>query len=355
MLFSICNHNFICRDTKQPINTVFLQQITRATSVITRVTVFCLWFILNGFSAAIAQQDSLSVKPQAATDSVKRPVLDSLQIDSIKKANRQQFLADSFAIYLKIDSNRKLKPVSEMFSPGLSFMDALTSSLTKPKSVFTGGALRKTKDPLALTIAISLLIFTALLNIFFSADLRSVIQSFYNKQVFSHLDFEGGLISSWAFIGLFILFSFTAGLILYQYAQYKDFYYDMSDLQLFVSFSVITGVLLAVKFMMLKFIGFVFDVNNLVSQYISVLNLTYFNVTFVLLAAAVCFSLLARPFVPLLLNLTGAIIMVIFAWQYLRNSVGIISNIRFRKFYLFIYLCALEICPVLILIKSLSS
>ncbi|MES2429170.1 MAG: DUF4271 domain-containing protein, partial [Bacteroidota bacterium] len=29
-------------------------------------------------------------------------------------------------------------------------------------------------------------------------------------------------------------------------------------------------------------------------------------------------------------------------------------NFRFHKFYLFIYLCALEICPILILIKALN-
>jgi len=63
---------------------------------------------------------------------------------------------------------------------------------------------------------------------------------------------------------------------------------------------------------------------------------------------------LQQQYIPYLKFFTALAITVIFAWQYLRNSVNIISSFRFHKFYLFIYLCALEICPVLILIKALD-
>jgi hypothetical protein len=104
----------------------------------------------------------------------------------------------------------------------------------------------------------------------------------------------------------------------------------------------------------LKFIGFVFNAGKVVSNYIGILNLTYFNLAFVFLVVSVCFSLLSGIYIQGLLIFTLTAIAVIFAWQYLRNSVSIISNIRFHKFYLFIYLCALEICPILILIKALN-
>src|SRR6202000_692870 len=105
----------------------------------------------------------------------------------------------------------------------------------------------------------------------------------------------------------------------------------------------------ALKFLMLKFIGFIFDIHQIVNQYIAILNLTYFNIAFVLLSLTICLSLLTRPLIPYLLIFTLALVVIIFAWQYVRNSVNIISNFRFHKFYLFIYLCALEICPILIL------
>jgi hypothetical protein len=121
-----------------------------------------------------------------------------------------------------------------------------------------------------------------------------------------------------------------------------------------MTLSIVIITLFATKFLVLKFIGFVFDINKLVSEYITALSLTYFNITFVFLPVALCFSLISDQFIPYLLVVTLLLVVVIFVWQYLRSSVGIISNFRFHKFYLFIYLCALEICPILILIKALN-
>jgi len=155
------------------------------------------------------------------------------------------------------------------------------------------------------------------------------------------------------------LFSLTLGLVLYQLTIYYNVNYSIyvnygiNGFQLFIWLSLIVSLLFAFKFIVLKFIGFVFDAGRLVSEYIAILNLTYFNIAFVLLSVAVCFSLLDNSAIPWLLRFTCGSIVVIFAWQYLRSSVNIISNFRFHKFYLFIYLCALEICPVLILIKAL--
>jgi hypothetical protein len=335
-----------------------------------RLTIFCFLLILLECTASFAQQDSIIVQhPDTAkqkdstvpktnvTVTTQTPYLDSLLRDSVKKAGRQQFLADSFAmIYLKIDSNRKNDAVNNIFKAGLSYDDLQAVSRSTQKIAVSGGLLRFVRDPWIITALIILFIFTALLNLFFGRDIASVIQSFYSKQAFSQIDFGGGLINSWAFIGLFILFSTAFGLVLYQVAEYNNvyFYYDLSDVQLFLVLSLIIALLFAVKFLIIKFLGFVFDINQIVSQYISILNLTYFNIAFVLLAVAACFSLLASRFIPLLLNATIIIVAIIFIWQYLRNSVSIISNFRFHKFYLFIYLCALEICPILILIKSLN-
>ncbi|WP_170227748.1 DUF4271 domain-containing protein [Mucilaginibacter frigoritolerans] len=303
------------------------------------------------------QKDSAAPKQSNSTIAVQTPYIDSLLRDSVKNADRQQFLADSFAmIYLKVDSNRKNNVVNNIFRAGLSYDDLQATSRSAQKIALRGGLLRVVRDPWIITALIALFIFTALLNLFFGRDIASVIQSFYSKQAFSQIDFGGGLINSWAFIGLFILFSTAFGLVLYQVAEYNNvyFYYDLSDVQLFLVLSLIIALLFAVKFLILKFLGFVFDINQVVSQYISILNLTYFNIAFVLLAVAACFTLLASRFIPLLLNCTIIVVAIIFIWQYLRNSVSIISNFRFHKFYLFIYLCALEICPILILIKSLN-
>jgi hypothetical protein len=319
-----------------------------------RIIFFCFLLVSFWGSACYAQHDSLATG-QNINAALVQPLIDSLLRDSITKANRQQFMADSIAMfYLMADSLRENQFISKIFEDDLSYYRIPLSAHKKQQTVLKTGLPFTARDQWVIAAIIGLLIYTALLNIFLGDDIKSVLQSFYNKQSFSQTDKEGGLINSWAFIGLFILFSLTCGLVLYQLTAYRNLYYEVSGFQLFITFSVVIGLLFALKFLVLKFIGFIFDINSIVSQYIAILNLTYFNIAFVLLFVSVCFSLLASHFIHLLINFTLGAIVIIFALQYIRNGVSIISNIRFHKFYLFIYLCALEICPILILIKALN-
>jgi len=189
---------------------------------------------------------------------------------------------------------------------------------------------------------------------FLGKDIKNVLQSFYSNHALSMSDREGNLINSQAFIGLFLLFCLSVGLVLYQLTVYYNVYYRISGFRLFISLSVLISVLFTFKFLLLKLLGIIFDFNQLVSDYISILNLTYFNIAFILLGGTTCLGLLSSRFIPVSLTVTLIIIVIIFIWQYLRNSLNIISNLRFHKFYLFIYLCALEFCPILILIKALD-
>ncbi|RZA04061.1 MAG: DUF4271 domain-containing protein [Sphingobacteriaceae bacterium] len=279
-------------------------------------------------------------------------------LDSVVNAERlrEKFVADSIAIqHVKAPDaairqqyvNRVLK---ENLYTGFQFLDIPSKS----KSTVRDGKHRPERDQWVIVTIIALLIYAALLNITLNKDVKTVFQSFYSKRVLSQAGKEEGYINFWSFVGLFLLFGLTFGLILYQLAAYNNTYYSIAGFRLFISLSVIIIALFAVKFLVLKFLGFIFDINKVVGEYISILYLTYFNVAFVFLPVAICFSLLDAKFIPYLLGVAIFLIVVIITWLYLRSSVNIISNIRFHKFYLIVYLCALEICPILILIKALN-
>ncbi len=317
-----------------------------------RLTFFFLLFISIRSLAVSAGQDTIVPKGNSNLNLNKTRVPDSA---ALAKTNRQQFVADSIAMfYLVPDSSRENQFLSSIWKNNLLELSSQPSTPLLQKSIVKSGVARASRDPWIIAVIIALLIYTALLNLFLSKDIRNVIHSFYTKNALSQVDKEGGLVNSWAFVGLFLLFCLTASLVLYQLTVYENIDYGIGGFQLFISLSLIISLLFALKFIVLKFIGFVFDVNRLVSEYIAILNLTYFNIAFVLLFVALCFSLLANRFIPWLLVFTMGSIAVIFAVQYLRNSINVISNFRFHKFYLFIYLCALEICPILILIKALN-
>lgn len=310
----------------------------------------------NGYSA-LAQQDSLPAKKDSTIIPAGSSPAIVTHADSVAiiKQQREQFLADSLGMKLLIIDS--LQHYDMLKAANDSIFTDIGSLLRLPahnNDELRTGEPRKYRAPWLIAALIALLIYTALLNLFFNKDLKMIFQSFYNKRAISQQDKDSGVINSWAFIGLFVLFSLTFGLFLYQLVTFYGAVYTVTGFQLFIFLSVIISLLFVLKLLILKFIGFIFDVNKIVSEYLTILNLTYFNIAFVFLVVVICFSLLSDRYIQGLMIFTVVSIAVIFAWQYLRNSVNIISNFRFHKFYLFIYLCALEICPILILIKALN-
>jgi hypothetical protein len=305
-----------------------------------------------------AQQDSSGSK---GSDTIKSNTKSNARLpflDSVAQAMQahDQFVQDSLASqYIRpADSLRHDQLIDTLLKKylytGRNFLDIRVKS----KSLLKEGSGRTARDQWVLVIIIGLLLYMAVLNRIMSKDIESVWSSFYSKRVLNQVSKEDNLINSWTFVALFLLFCLTFGLFLYQFSAYQHVYYRISGFPLFISLTLIILVLFAVKFFVVKFLGFVFNINKLLSEYLLVSYLTYFNIAFVFLPVAVCFSLLTDQLIPYILWIAYGLIAAIFVWQYLRGSVEIISNILFHKFYLIVYLCALEICPILILIKALN-
>jgi hypothetical protein len=327
-----------------------------------RFIALCLLYLLTVSTGVYAnarksfsRQDTLANRQTAADSLSARPTRMAF-LDSVAMATqkRQQFVSDSIAtMFVFPDPNRPDQYIAYLLKnnlyKGYTFLDIPY----KPKRNLGYGRNRANRDPWIIVIIAGLLVYTALLNITMNADIKSIFRSFYSQRTVQ-IDKDDRGIHAWTFIGLFILFALTFGLFLYQLAAYNNVYYSISGAQLYSALALIIISLFSFKFLLLKIIGFLFDIDNIVSEYITTLYLTYFNIAFVFLPVILCFSLLAAPFIPYLLGAAFVVIVIIFVWIYLRSSVSIISNFRFHKFYLFIYLCALEICPVLILIKVLN-
>jgi len=320
-----------------------------------RFTVLFFLLSVTLCCTAYAQHDSVAAKDNGVLTPVDPKTVNPFLPDSAIKSSRQRFIEDSVAMfYLIPNPARRNQVIDSMFKTDLYKLLLQPAPNFKIRAVIQTGKVRNRRDSWMIIVVIGLLIYTGLLNLFLGNDIRDVILSSFNKHALSQTDKEGGLINSWAYLGLFILFSLTMGLFLYQLSLYFNSAYSIGGFLAFLRLSVIISLLLALKFVILKLAGFIFEIGGMVSEYLAVLNLTYFNMAFVLLGVAICFSLVSSQFIPLLLTFTTVAAILVIAWQYIRNSVSIISDFRFHKFYLFVYLCALEICPVLILIKALN-
>jgi len=269
---------------------------------------------------------------------------------------RQHFIEDSLTMqYVKYPDPGRHSTLLDSIFKQLTFNPiSFTGGKDVKKHLLQSGKERNLHPQWIILIIVLLLIYTGVLNLVIGKDIYGILQAFYSKRAFASLTNEDSLFSSWAFIALFSLFGFTIGLYLYQLIIYKQFDFDITGFELFFYLSVIVIALFILKILVLRILGFVFDIGRLVKEYISILYLTYFNIAFIFLPIVICFSLLSAGFRPYLFIFSLCLLVLIFVIQYLRSTINIISKFRFQKIYLFIYLCALEICPILILIKALD-
>ncbi|RVU01576.1 DUF4271 domain-containing protein [Mucilaginibacter limnophilus] len=316
---------------------------------------FLITFLLAVISVNCFAQTDSSYTPVADTIVYRRPVS---VLDSVARAAaaEQKRVSDSLAmVFIKApDPGRPNQFVQEImdkyFYKGYGFLD-ISSKAQKNLGI---GIERKTRHGWIIGAVILILLYASFLRVALTKDVDKVFQSVFSRQVSSQIDEENSLLSTWGFLGLLLLFGLTFGVFLFQLAAYYQVYYPVSGFNLLGMLVLAVISLLALKLLLLKFIGFVFEISDVTNRYIAILCLTYFALTFVALPVAACLTLINAQLTPLILLIALVLAGVILVWLYLRNSIIIISNFRFSKFYLIIYLCALEICPILILVKALK-
>lgn len=286
-------------------------------------------------SAARARRDSV----RAAKDSIRR-VNDSLSLVWTRAGDPQR--ANQF-----VDSLVRLNTVT-----ALDFR-AHARKFPVGVSRYDLGRPRPRGEVWIPAFILLLLIFFAVLRRVYAKDILLIFQSFISNRVLAQVSKESRLFSSWPFVLLYILFGFTIGMVLYLSAGYFQLAYMYSGFQLLCILSGGVIVLFGLKILLVKVVGFLFDVTRLTNEYSSVLFLSYFHAAILYLPLIVAFSLTPQKYASVYIYIALALIVLVFFFQLIRGGTNILSTNRFPKVYLMIYLCALEVCPILILIKAL--
>lgn len=203
------------------------------------------------------------------------------------------------------------------------------------------------------TIAFLLIFFAFLKNVF-DKQLSVIIQSFFSNRVLSNINKEDNLFTSWPFLLLFVHFGFTIGLFLFLAAKYQELSFTNNGFQVFLSISVGIIVLYVLKIVILRLLGFFFNIQKPISEYISILYLAYFNASLLFMPLVIAFALSPPQYGKFYMATSVVLLVIIFAFQLIRAGIIILSQNRFSKVYLLLYFCTLEICPILILIKAIG-
>jgi len=199
-----------------------------------------------------------------------------------------------------------------------------------------------------------LLVLFAVLKISFNKQLQTIVQSFFSNRVLNNLNKEDNLFTSWPFLLLFVQFGFTIGMFFYLVSGFYHISFPGTGFQFYLSISILIVVLYIMKIVILRLLGYLFNIQKPINEYVTILYLSYFNLSLVFIPLVIAFSLSPLKYGPYYIAISFILLGVIFAFQFIRAGVNILSHHRFSKVYLFLYFCALEICPILILIKAIG-
>ena len=302
------------------------------------------------------------------TQAVRKPLTYWQKRDSIQRAERieKQRIADSIKhvqdslkmVWVKPpDPNRPnifLDSLKNLYTVKNGDFFTWNEQFEKSNKQFMIASIKFAREQWIEGIIIALFLMLAVIRISYPNETLVMFQAFYNNRVLAQISKEDNLFNSWPFIFLYLLFGFTIGMFLFLVSKFTRLGGVAEGVNLYVAFSVSVMILFTFKIITVRFLGFLFDISRLVREYVSILYLSYFNAALlflpIVLVMAFSSSFLAKYYIVF------AFIMLvgIFVLQFLRASGSIFKTYSLSKFYLILYLCALEIGPILILIKVLG-
>ncbi|UIR56126.1 DUF4271 domain-containing protein [Sphingobacterium sp. SRCM116780] len=307
-----------------------------------------VFFFLLPFAPYAKGQDLIDTIGLVSADST--TALDTVSNNAIPKD--QRLLTPSTTAYriLDIDGDRIILHNMESYAVTQYFF---SNNLTGKNKIHVG-VLKYERKRWVLFTSLFLLLAFGVIRFFFSSDVKLIIQAYFNERIIAQVSKEDTILTSWAFIFLYLLFSLSLSLfvcIFYAYVlQQIDFLFFSNYLKV----SIIIAVIFALKIGFIRFIAYVFEIQRLVKEYVTILYLIYFNSLLFLLPTVLVVSLVPLHYLSSIFNFTVFIGVILFLYRFLRTALNVVSQQQFSVFYLILYLCCLEIAPILILVRLLS-
>ena len=314
--------------------------------------VFILSWIFQPHAQAFVQvplQDSIQ-----AVDSV--AIRDSLARSAFYNSLDNELKYSEIIVHPKQDVNFAKEYVADVYKQGrhdlLFGMD--TAGLDQSETSVHMGAKKHDRPIWVIFVVGFLFLILAVLRIVFPVELKIIVDAYYKERLLQQVSKEDNLATSWPYIFLYVVFSLSLGLfVCILVSSFSDKNY--LSFENFLKNSAFVAILFIAKILLIRFVSFIFLLDKIVREYIAVLYLVYFNSMFFLMP-----FLLTIVFVPVSYFSTIAIIYVIlvillFSYRFLRTAFHLFGNFQFSIFYLILYLCSLELAPILILVRALSN
>jgi len=292
-------------------------------------------------------QDTISANPKLSDTTLPKPV--------VRKPVYK--VTDSVVVYLT-DSLRysAIKPADFNHLP-VTVLDLLQAQtffnfLGKPIHIRSEQYDRASYDAM-FYLLLGLLFYFALVKLFFGKYLANLLTLFFRASMRQQQLREQVIQSPFPSLLLNILFVISGGLFgafLFRFYNYGN--QDMFWIH-FLYCTVLLAVLYLLKFVILRMTGWIFNINRTVETYLFVVFMTNKIIGIFLLPFLVLISFAGSPGTEIGITLSISMICIFYIYRIIAGYATLHKEIKISGLHFFLYLCAFEIAPLLLIYKVL--
>ncbi len=184
-----------------------------------------------------------------------------------------------------------------------------------------------------------------------SKRLNQIVKGLYVGRYANQLAREEVSLGNRVVIFLSALFVLTMTLFFYQAASYFGFLPAGSIVSVFFATALIIFSIYGIKLLVIRLVGSLFETQKEIREYTISVFLFCNTVGLFMLPVVICLSFLKQVNPSVFIYSGLAIIAVFFLTRLVRGLIIGFNSTRVSKFYLFLYLCTLEIVPLIIMVK----
>ena len=253
------------------------------------------------------------------------------------------------SIHVSTDTTFTLQSLT---APDIVLSNSIFTSHQLHPGSFRVNEVRRLQPDWVLGILVFCFIILAWTQVFYHQRLRQIFRAPFSKRFINQLNRDGNLFKERVSVALGTVYILTFSLLLYEYNEHilKITFPMYHGIALYGVIALCYIAALAVKVAFVQFLGIVFNTRETTYSYL--LNMFIFA----LLSGMVILFILAFILYlksPVLLNLCLIIFTLLFVFRFVRGFFIGIAMTKFSYLFLFVYLCSLEILPLLVLIKIL--
>lgn len=223
--------------------------------------------------------------------------------------------------------------------------------------LFTGAEIQpevitpvKSNDTATLWIIISLVVI-AVAKYQFPLRFKETLMASWDGRYYSQIEREGGLLSNWVSFFLFLNFMLVLVLLVYHSLDAGTLMDAFSAVQPVLFFAYLLVAVMGfylLKYILMVFLAWVFRTREATFSYFRNILIVNFFAGVALLPLLVIYTY--QP-TTILLYVAWGVLVAVNLYKVMRNLVIGVKATGFSAYYIILYLCAIELAPLLFIVK----